>query len=203
LQFKFILGGEGVGHTEYLGIGRITEFRFSAQIGRVFRGNDKLAYLKNWGEGWGFMAGGSALAFVDNHDNQRGHGAGGADILTYKVSKNYKMATAFNLAHTYGYPRIMSSFAFDNTDAGPPADGSGNTVSPGFNADGSCTNGWVCEHRWRQIFNMVGFKNAVEGTTMNDWWDNGSNQIAFCRGNKGFIAFNNEFGSDLNTNLQV
>ena len=30
------------------------------------------------------------------------------------------------------------------------------------------------------------------GTTLNDWWDNGSNQIAFCRGGKGFIAINND-----------
>ncbi|XP_065353289.1 alpha-amylase 2-like [Cloeon dipterum] len=196
------LGGEGVSHAEYLNIGRITEFRFSAEIGKMFRGLNQLKYLVNWGEGWGFMASGSALGFVDNHDNQRGHGAGGADILTYKVSKQYKMATAFNLAHTYGTPRMMSSFAFDNTDAGPPKDGSGNTVGPGFNADGTCTNGWVCEHRWRQMYNMVGFRNAVAGTVINDWWDNGNNQIAFCRGDKGFIAFNNE-GSNLNTNLQT
>lgn len=26
-------------------------------------------------------------------DNQRGHGGGGADVLTYKNSKQYKMAT--------------------------------------------------------------------------------------------------------------
>lgn len=49
---------------------------------------------------------------------------------------------------------------------------------------------------------MVGFRNAVKGTNLNDWWDNGSNQIAFCRGGKGFIAFNND-GYDLNQNLQV
>jgi alpha-amylase len=28
---------------------------------------------------------------VDNHDNQRGHGGGGANILTYKESKLYKV----------------------------------------------------------------------------------------------------------------
>jgi len=182
-----------------LTIGRITEFKFSAEIGRVFRGDVQLQYLSNWGVGWGFMPSVSALAFVDNHDNQRGNGG----ILTYKDSKNYKMATAFNLAHTYGTPRIMSSFDFDESDQGPPADGSGNIISPGFTANGACTNGWVCEHRWRQIYNMVGFRNAVEGTDINDWWDNGSNHIAFCRGNKGFIAFNNEFGVSLNENLQV
>lgn len=59
-----------------------------------------------------------AFVFVDNHDNQRGHGAGGDSILTYKQSKQYKMATAFMLAHPYGSTRIMSSFAFDDSEAG-------------------------------------------------------------------------------------
>lgn len=40
-------------------------------------------YVRNWGEGWGMMASGNALVFVDNHDNQRGHGAGGASIVTF------------------------------------------------------------------------------------------------------------------------
>lgn len=39
--------------------------------------------FRNWGEGWGLMASGKALVFTDNHDNQRGHGAGGASILTF------------------------------------------------------------------------------------------------------------------------
>lgn len=47
---------------------------------------------------------------------------------------------------------------------------------------------------------MVGFKNEVRGTDLNNWWDNGNNQIAFCRGNRGFIAFNGESYS-LNTVL--
>ncbi|KRT80828.1 hypothetical protein AMK59_6017, partial [Oryctes borbonicus] len=106
-------------------------------------------------------------------------------------AKQYKMAVAFMLAHPYGSTRVMSSFAFDNTDAGPPADGAGNIISPGINDDESCSNGWVCEHRWRQIYNMVGFRNAVQGTTLNDWWDNGAQQIAFCRGGAGFVAFTN------------
>lgn len=38
---------------------------------------------RNWGEGWGFVPTDRALVFVDNHDNQRGHGAGGASILTF------------------------------------------------------------------------------------------------------------------------
>lgn len=46
------------------------------------------------GEDWGFVYNGDALVFVDNHDNQRGHGAGGASILTYKEPKLYKVFTA-------------------------------------------------------------------------------------------------------------
>lgn len=73
----------------------------------------------------------------------------------------------------------------------PPADQNENLLSPGFNSDYTCTNGFVCEHRWRQIYNMVKFKNVVHGTGLDNWWSNGDQQIAFCRGNKGFIAFTN------------
>lgn len=31
----------------------------------------------------------------------------------------------------------------------------------------------------------------MKNTDINDWWDNGQNQIAFCRGNKGFINNDN------------
>lgn len=76
-------------------------------------------WLNNWGPGWGFIQDSQdALVFVDNHDNQRGHGAGGSNILTNKQPKQYKMAIAFMLAHPYGTPRIMSSYHFTNSDAG-------------------------------------------------------------------------------------
>jgi len=143
----------------------------------------------------------NALAFVDNHDNQRGHGAGGDAILTYKDSKQYKLATAFTLAWPYSVTRIMSSYDFSNTDQGPP-NSNGNTNPVPINPDGTCGGGWICEHRWRQIFNMAEFRNVVDGTAVNDWWDNGNNQIAFCRGDKGFIVFNTE-GSDLNRTFQT
>jgi len=77
------------------------------------------------------------------------------------------MAVAFMLAYPYGYPRVMSSFFFDDRDQGPPHDASDNILSPSINSDGSCGNGWVCEHRWRQIFNMVEFRNVVAGTEYN------------------------------------
>lgn len=196
------MGGEAISKYEYTGLGTVTEFRYSDSIGKVFRGKDQMRWLVNWGTDWGFMPSDRSLVFVDNHDNQRGHGAGGADILNYKTSKQYKMATAFMLAHPFGITRVMSSFAFDNTDQGPPTTDGTNIRSPTFNADNSCGGGWICEHRWRQIYNMVGFKNVAGTTAIQNWWDNGSNQISFCRGNKAFIALNGD-SYDLNTSLQT
>jgi alpha-amylase len=113
------------------------------------------------------------------------------------------MATAFHLAWNYGIPRIMSSFEFSGHDQGPPQDGNGNLLSPVINADGSCGGGWVCEHRWRSVANMVQFRNAVRGTLVLNWWDNGDNQIAFSRGTRGFIAFNGQFGANMNTRIRT
>ncbi|XP_032821982.1 alpha-amylase-like [Petromyzon marinus] len=197
------LGGEAISASEYFGIGRVTEFKFGAKLGEVVRkwNGQKMSYLHNWGEGWGFMPTGNALVFVDNHDNQRGHGAGGASILTFWDSRVYKIGTAFTLAHPYGFTRIMSSYRWDrnfvngkdeNDWIGPPANGDGSTKPVTINSDDTCGNGWVCEHRWRQIKNMVIFRNAVTGHDLTNWWDNGSNQIAFSRGNRGFIVINND-----------
>ena len=61
-----------------------------------------------------------------------------------------------------------------------------------INSDETCGNGWMCEHRWRQIYNMAKFRNVAGSEGMYNWWDNGNNQIAFSRGNKAFIAINND-----------
>lgn len=195
------VGNEGVSKYEYIDFGTVTEFKHSESIGKVFNGRDKMRWLRNWGEEWGFLPSDRALVFVDNHDNQRGHGGGGA-ILTHKSSRQYKMATAFMLAHPFGVTRIMSSFAFDHSDQGPPAEDDESISSPIFNDDDSCDGGWICEHRWRQIYNMVEFRNVVEDEPVDNWWDNESNQISFSRGDKGFIALNGDYW-DLNTSLQT
>jgi len=203
-------GGEPIKASEYFSVGRVTEFKYGRQLSDVFHKKTALKYLVNWGVGWGMMPDGNALVFIDNHDNQRGHGGGG-DLLTFRESKLYKMAVGFMLAHPYGLARVMSSYYWDqkfvngedqNNWVGPPHDSNFNIISPTFGADGACNNGWICEHRWRQMYNMAKFRNVVDGTTLNDWWDNGNNQIAFCRGGKGFVAINNE-GSNLSQTLQT
>lgn len=184
--------------------GTVTDFRFSKDIGRVFRGHTELKHLQNWGTGWGLLESHDSLVFVDNHDNQRGHGAGGDTILTYRDGKDYRMATAWALAHPYGNVRVMSSYDFKVKDQGPPHDEHFNILSPKINADGTCGNGWVCEHRWPSTVKMVDFRNVAGSAQISMWYDNGSNQIAFSRGNRTFIAFNrqnNDFDMTLNTHL--
>lgn len=142
-------GGEAISGSEYTSIAQITEFRYSDGLARSFRGQSALRWLNNIGEGWSFHPSNRVLTFVDNHDTQRG------GALSYKDGRLYIMATAFHLAWNYGTPRIMSSFDFNGHDQGPPQDSNGNLVSPVINADGSCGGGWICEHRWRQMANMV------------------------------------------------
>ncbi|XP_029409586.1 pancreatic alpha-amylase-like [Nannospalax galili] len=165
---------------------------------------------RNWGEGWGMVPTDRALVFVDNHDNQRGHGAGGASILTFWDARMYKIAVGFMLAHPYGFTRVMSSYRWDrrfvngkdvNDWIGPP-NNNGAIKEVTINADSTCGNGGEGEHRWRQIRNMVAFRNVVNGQPFANWWDNGSNQVAFGRGNKGFIVFNNDDWS-LSAKLQT
>ncbi|XP_015253764.1 PREDICTED: pancreatic alpha-amylase-like [Cyprinodon variegatus] len=197
------LGGEAISYSEYIHLGRVTEFKYGAKLGNIFRkwNEEKLFYTRTWGEGWGFMSDGNAVVFVDNHDNQRGHGAGGSSIITFWDSKLYKMAVGYMLAHPYGVARIMSSYRWNrnfvngkdqNDWMGPPANTNGSTKSVPVNSDQTCGDGWVCEHRWRQITNMVIFRNVVKQQPQISWWDNQSNQVAFGRGDLGFIVFNND-----------
>ncbi|XP_003494475.1 alpha-amylase [Bombus impatiens] len=191
-------GGEAISKREYNQQAVVIEFKYASELSNSFRGNNLLKWFVNFGEQWGLLPSQDALVFVDNHDTQRDN----HQILTYKSSKLYKMAVAFMLAHPFGTPRVMSSFDFQSKDQGPPHDGNGNIISATINPDNSCGNGWICEHRWRQIYNMVRFRNAVKGTSIKNWWDNGSNQIAFCRGNSGFVAFNND-RNDLRATLKT
>nr|ATU82421.1 venom alpha amylase [Lethocerus distinctifemur] len=193
------LGGEGIKATDYTGFGSVVDFKYSREVSRVFAGFNKFKWLRTYGPSWGILPSDVCLAFIDNHDNQRD---GGKDILTYKRSREYKMANAFMLSWPHGTPRIMSSYDFNTRDQGPPHNSDYSISNVIRKPDMSCGGGWICEHRWRQIYNMVAFSNAVKGTPVTNFWDNDNNQIAYCRGNKGFIAFNGEY-YDLNMPLQT
>ena len=72
--------GEPVRANEYFNVAdeaRVTEFRYGRDISANVQEKGKMKYFRTFGEGWGLMPSGKALAFIDNHDNQRGHGGGG------------------------------------------------------------------------------------------------------------------------------
>ncbi|MFD5003378.1 alpha-amylase family protein [Streptomyces mutabilis] len=172
--------GEAVQPGEYTGSGDVQEFRYAYDLKRVFN-NENLAYLKNYGEGWGYLSSGVSGVFVDNHDTERN-----GSTLSYKDNANYTLANVFMLAWPYGAPDVNSGYEWSNHDAGPPNGG---------RVDACWQDGWKCQHAWPEIKSMVAFRNATRGQAVTNWWDNGNDAIAFGRGSKGYVAINHESGA--------
>lgn len=172
--------GEAVHPDEYLAIGDVDEFRYATGLRSAFSGG-RLADLSQFGEAWGFVPSGKARSFVDNWDTERN-----GSTLNRTHGSTYTLANVFMLAWPYGSPNVYSGYSFSGHDDGPPLGG---------DVRACYQDGWTCQHAWRQIANMVGFRNAVAGTGVTNWWSNGNNAIAFGRGNKGFVAINREPGA--------
>ena len=174
--------GEPVTDTEYTGAGDVHEFDYARQLKRVFTGGDRLSNLRSFGESWGFLANDRASVFVDNHDTERN-----GETLNQTYGSTYTLANVFMLAWPYGSPSVHSGYSFTNNDTGAPQNANG-TVQ-----DATCyTDGWRCQHDWREIRNMVGFRNVAATGAVTQWWDNGNNQIAFGRGTTAYVAINKE-----------
>ena len=174
--------GEAVQPDMYTYIADVTEFQMERDLAAIFRGNNiaSLVDFANWG---GRVDSSDAVVFVANHDDQRQHPE---YTLTWNDEPGkYYLAQIFMLAYPYGYPRIMSSYYFNDENQGPPANGP--------HTGDACGQGWVCEHRWGGIGNMVGFRAA----TQSNWFTShphtdGNNRLAFGRGGLGFVVLNNE-----------
>ncbi|HEY9640279.1 MAG TPA: alpha-amylase family protein, partial [Coleofasciculaceae cyanobacterium] len=187
-------GNEAVRKSEYYANGNVIESEYGKFVGAKFLGigGQTLSQLQTLGESWGLMPSEKAIVFIDNHDKQRGHGGGGT-YLTYKNGKLYDLANIFMLAFPYGTPQVMSSYAFSTSDQGPPADAKGNTDPIYVNGQAQCFGKWICEHRHTAIAHMVGFRNHITpNAPVTNWWSNGGNQIAFGRGDQGFVVINRE-----------
>ena len=199
--------GDAIHPADYYGEGYrsggaadITEFTFTG-VGDKFRGlgGQHLSELDPNGPpgaqfspaAWGMMASDKAVVFLQNHDTQ--HQCG----LSYRDGAVFRVANVWMLAQPYGYPSVLSSYAFDcpsGNSMGPPSDGAGWTtpVSCASSLEAATVGTWVCEHRDPYIRNMVAFRRFVAGTAITHWWSNGANAIAFARGDKGFVAISRE-----------
>jgi pullulanase len=217
-------GGEPVKSFEYTPNGDVTEFKFSVRVGEIFNGcSGSLSALQGFESSW--LPSRFAQIFTDNHDNQRGHGAGGACILDHRDGFDlYNLGSVFMLAYPYGHPSVMSSYYWSNNPASNAGDSKGppSTTSPFTSGSGAETSTvysstqstgdvpancsdtfvdgkWVCEHRRTAIANMVGFRQATTGTVVTDWVNVSDNHIAFGRGNKGYVAINREASANTRT----
>uniref|UniRef100_A0A914W7E2 Alpha-amylase n=1 Tax=Plectus sambesii TaxID=2011161 RepID=A0A914W7E2_9BILA len=192
-------GGEATHWDEYILNGRYTNFNYGAAVSRAAKGQSNWNGLTTLGPGYGGYGNGDdhdVLAFIDNHDNQRDDNTA---VVTYKDGDRYKLAVAYMLAWTYGYPRVMSSYSFTDHNQGPPNNGAGNgfsTRGPSFNGDQTCNpnSGWVCEHRWPEIRAMALFRSACQGAAVSDLMTD-NQRIAFAREFKGYFALNSGSGN--------
>jgi alpha-amylase len=204
-------GGEAIASADYLGVGSVggnrpdvTEFKYSG-VGSKFLGENEqtLSELADLGEGsWGLLPSERAVVFTNNHDTQRG------EAIFYQDGPSHELANIFMLAWPYGYPKIMSSFAFERTSdagrsSGPPSDAAGTTDAIYMDGEPSCApertsaaiGQWVCEHRAPYIAQMIAFRAETAALPVANWWDDGGNRIAFGRGDRGFVVINGELNA--------
>ena len=161
---------------DFLANGSVTEFQYSGPLERAFLEGD-ISAIRDLGAGETFLPSNDAVVFTDNHDTQRGHWG---EAFNYKAGDRYILANIFMLAYPYGYPKVMSSYEFEDKDAGPPDAPVGST----------CGEGWVCEHRNPMIANMVGFRNVTHGEPATNWEEHGDSVLSFGRGALGHVVLN-------------
>jgi alpha-amylase len=172
-------GGEPINAMAYLDNGSVTEFKYPMAMVEAFEGG-RLDVLADLDSRAGFLPADKAVVFVDNHGLQRGHAGG--EVLNYKYGELYNLANVFMLGWPYGYPKVMSSYRFEDSDQGPP---DSRPVE-----DGICTSDWVCEHRRTAMTGMVGFRKTTEGTAVTDLQAFAEKVLSFGRGDKGHIVIN-------------
>ena len=164
----------------YTSIAHVTEFEYLPLLHGAFDTRDYES-LRNIGEQAGLLPSELAVVFSDNHDTQR-HDGGHA--FNYKRGERYVLANVFMLAWPYGYPKVMSSYRFEERDVGPPET---EPVAPGASG---CSEEWVCEHRIPEIARMVAFRAATDGEPATNWQTHGDAAFSFSRGDKGHVVIN-------------
>jgi len=194
----------GVDVASYFPTGTVNEFHYVYAMKEMFQNLNgaSIAQLEtimgtpgNWGGSRGFMPSASATVFVNNWDTERNEGAPNSLVASNFTgvtndtagTKRYNLANMLMLAWPYGSAQVHSGFRFTDRNQGPPA------ASP-FDANGNAlvNQQWDFIHRWPEISNMVGFRAATTGEGVANFVAGNTNQIAFSRGAKGFIAINND-----------
>ena len=192
--------------------GQVTEFSYAYSLLKGFNGS--ITNLKNITSDLLDDAD-NATVFVSNWDTARG-----SETLKPVSGARYELANAFMLGYDYGHPKILSDYAFnESTQYDDGVKDSTDTTVPKISMDDVCATqkdptqmeygDWNCQQRWTSIRGMIKFHNAVNGTSVSNWQESGSNNIAFERvdangKSKGLLALNNtlqEHDVDYTTSL--
>ena len=192
--------------------GQVTEFSYAYSLLKGFNGS--ITNLKNITSDLLDDAD-NATVFVSNWDTARG-----SETLKPVSGARYELANAFMLGYGYGHPKILSDYAFnESTQYDDGVKDSTDTTVPKISMDDVCSTqkdptqmeygDWNCQQRWTSIRGMIKFHNAVNGTSVSNWQESGSNNIAFERADangksKGLLALNNtlqEHDVDYTTSL--
>ena len=179
---------EPVRDWEYATDSDVTEFAYAFALGAAFDDacGGSLSDLETRFSQPDMLPAYLAQVFTDNHDNQRGHGAGAGCITDHRDGQAHVLANVFALAYPYGYPSVMSSYYWQQN----PKDNTGDSMGPPSSNDGGATWGvglgaetrpvygtnqvagdaptncsatfengkWACEHRRTATANMVAFR---------------------------------------------
>jgi alpha-amylase len=173
-------GGEAIDAKNYVRDGYVTEFKYAGMILEAFEHGDLDVLTEFWKQpGW--LLANESIVFVDNHDIQRGH-AFGDEVVNYKDGRRHELAVAFMLAHPYGYPLVMSSYAFETDQDGPP------DLSP--HDAGGCGDAWVCEHRRDLTLAMLKFRKATANAEDSSWSVENEAVLSIGRGDWGHAIIN-------------
>ena len=192
--------------------GQVTEFSYAYSLLKDFNGS--ITNLKSITSDLLDDAD-NATVFVSNWDTARG-----SETLKPVSGARYELANAFMLGYDYGHPKILSDYAFnESTQYDDGVKDSTDTTVPKISMDDVCSaqkdptqmeyGDWNCQQRWTSIRGMIKFHNAVNGTSVSNWQESGSNDIAFERvdangKSKGLLALNNtlqEHDVDYTTSL--
>lgn len=179
-------GSPGILRPEaYLKSGDVLGVDGARQIQQAFKSYGtnagSLASLEVFGRESGLTPSGKTMSFVTNHDLERNRN----DYLGYQDGRTYTLANAWLIAQGYGSPQVFSSFAWKQPEDSPPA------RANGLITDTVCGEQWTCVHRDRGIVAMVKWRNYVGSAKRTNFWTDDLNVIAFSRGNRGWVAFNN------------
>jgi len=187
VALEVVPGGPGkLAPAAFERVGNLLGFDYATQIHDAFKSyttppGGNITDLQIFGEQAGLLPSDKELVFVENHDTERN-----GSTLSYKDGATNIIATEFMLAWPHGRPEVYASFAWNSSDDSPPSD------AHGFITNTDCANGWVCTDRTPGVANMVGWHNDVGDAPVANWYDDGVNLVAFSRGDKGWIAINNE-----------